>query len=176
MLKSKASLASAVKGDTILLNGKIYDVVSNNVTEKKMFLIKHSYVQSIDSAPESVLNSLSIEYPYDNEKEKIFFLNKFSKVNTIAEEPKYTILDHVHMSGYSKFDDVILHKTFLSNCDTSLILGTDEYRESFQGKTVTIANIRYSSKLRRYIFNFEQDKKNLDWFGDVIDFIDDLPF
>lgn len=168
------------KGDTIVLCNRIYDVFNNDTSKNILLLVRHAIVRNIDALPSDLQKDFLVRYNYKKQKnKKVKVLEKQSKLEGfLGSEPKPPFLRAKLYGGFEIYDDVILEKDFI-NTTTSLTAKTfdmDEYALNFQGQVVGISNVIYSQKLGLFIYRFKQDLEQRDWFDDIIDDIDDLPF
>lgn len=175
---SKENFLSLRNGDTIVLSNRIYDVLENDSSKTLLFLVRHGLVQDINSLPADLQQDFIVQFNYKgHEKEKIKVLGSNSKIeNFLKNQEKGFCLENLY-SGFNLLDDVIMEKDFKSlNSLTPKVFDLDEHMLKFQEESITISNIIYSKKLGLFLFRFEQDEKQRDWFGDTIFDIDTLPF
>lgn len=173
---SKEQISSVEKGDTIVLLNRIYDVEENDPSKSILLLKKHGIV-NIENLPKDLAADFLIEFKYKGfENEKINVLEKYSKIDTfVSKERKPDFLRPWLYTGYNIGDEVEIVDDF-SKTVTKDVFEMDEYALSLQSKEVIISDITYSKKLGVFIFKFEQDEMQRDWFVDVIHDIVDLPF
>lgn len=168
------------KGDTIVLCNRIYDVFNNDTSKNILLLVRHAIVRDIDALPADLQKDFLVTYNYEKQKnKKVKVLEKQSKVESFLNtEPKPPFLRARLYGEFEVYDSVVLKKDFI-NTTTSLTAKTfdmDEYALCFQGRVVEISNVIYSQKLGLFIYRFKEDSEQRDWFNDIIEDIDDLPF